>query len=203
MRNEINADVLQNLCANLTLQAWSQHDLFLPQALMLSLAAECQTLHQDHLLKWAQVGRAQEQSQHTHIRSDQIAWIEREQSPACASYLDLMEQLRMHLNQGLYLGLEEYETHFAFYSPGAAYSKHKDRFHNNDARTISIVIYLNEDWLLEQGGALRLHPHELPIHDITPIACRMVVFLSAELLHEVLPATRDRMSLTGWFRRRV
>jgi SM-20-related protein len=28
------------------------------------------------------------------------------------------------------------------------------------------------------------------------------VFLSADLPHEVLPASRERLSLTGWFRRR-
>jgi SM-20-related protein len=30
----------------------------------------------------------------------------------------------------------------------------------------------------------------------------LVVFLSGEVPHEVLPATRERLSLTGWFRRR-
>jgi SM-20-related protein len=65
-----------------------------------------------------------------------------------------------------------------------------------------VVIYLNQDWQAEHGGALRLHPQNLPTQDISPIACRMVVFLSAEMLHEVLPTTRNRMSLTGWFRRR-
>ncbi len=30
----------------------------------------------------------------------------------------------------------------------------------------------------------------------------LAVFLSANLPHEVLPATRERLSLTGWFRRR-
>ena len=30
----------------------------------------------------------------------------------------------------------------------------------------------------------------------------LLVFLSADMPHEVLPATRDRLSLTGWFRRR-
>ena len=31
---------------------------------------------------------------------------------------------------------------------------------------------------------------------------RDMVFLSGEVPHEVLPATRDRLSLAGWFRRR-
>jgi SM-20-related protein len=42
----------------------------------------------------------------------------------------------------------------------------------------------------------------LSAQDISPVGSRTVVFLSADMLHEVLPATRDRLSLTGWFRRR-
>jgi SM-20-related protein len=112
-----------------------------------------------------------------------------------------MEQVRVLMNENLYLGLEDYESHFSFYTPGASYQQHRDRFNDNDARTISVVIYLNEDWQTEQGGALRLHPQGVATQDVLPMASRMMVFLSAEMLHEVLPATRDRMSLTGWFRR--
>lgn len=166
------------------------------------MAAECIALRATNALTRAGVGNGAQSMSQQAIRSDQIAWLQAGQSSACDTYLRMMEQVRILLNQTLYLGLVDYESHFSFYTPGASYSKHKDRFRNDDARTISVVIYLNEHWLSEQGGALRLHPHNLPTHDITPLACRMVVFLSAEMLHEVLPATRDRMSLTGWFRRR-
>lgn len=166
------------------------------------MAAECIELRTTNALTLARVGSGIHAMRQTHIRSDQIAWLHVGQSVACDAYLRLMEQLRILLNQTLYLGLEDYESHFSFYTPGASYSKHIDRFRNDDARTISVVIYLNDNWLTEQGGALRLHPLNCPMQDISPMACRMVVFLSAEMLHEVLPATRDRMSLTGWFRRR-
>ena len=65
------------------------------------------------------------------------------------------------------------------------------------------MIYLNADWLPEQGGALRLHPEGAARVDIAPEAGRMVMFLSAEMLHEVLPTQRERLSLAGWFRRRA
>jgi SM-20-related protein len=39
-------------------------------------------------------------------------------------------------------------------------------------------------------------------HDVVPAGGCLVVFLSGEVPHEVLPATRERLSLTGWFRRR-
>ena len=44
------------------------------------------------------------------------------QSAACDSYLGLMDSLRQALNRGLFLGLEEYESHFALYPPGASTS---------------------------------------------------------------------------------
>jgi SM-20-related protein len=191
------------LCENLVQHGWSQHDLFLSAELSDTLAAECLVLQQSDVLQLARVGSGKHATLQNTIRSDQIAWLRVGQSTACDAYLLMMEQVRVLLNQTLYLGLEDYESHFSFYAPGAFYRKHLDRFQHDDARTISIVIYLNDQWRTAQGGALRLHPHELPPHDISPIACRMVVFLSAEMLHEVLPATRDRMSLTGWFRRRV
>jgi SM-20-related protein len=50
---------------------------------------------------------------------------------------------------------------------------------------------------------LRLHPDGKCTEDISPLGSRLVLFLSATMLHEVLPATRDRLSLAGWFRRRA
>ena len=69
-----------------------------------------------------------------------------------------MEGLRQQLNRELFLGLDEYESHFALYAPGAFYRTHLDRFRDDDQRTVSVVIYLNDSWLPGQGGALRLHP---------------------------------------------
>lgn len=53
----------------------------------------------------------------------------------------------------------------------------------------------------EHGGALRLHLPQRQV-DIQPTGGSLVVFMSAGTEHEVLPASRDRLSLTGWFRRR-
>ena len=38
--------------------------------------------------------------------------------------------------------------------------------------------------------------------DINPIGNRLVLFDSSAFYHEVLPATRPRMSYTGWMRRK-
>jgi SM-20-related protein len=40
-------------------------------------------------------------------------------------------------------------------------------------------------------------------HDILPLGGRLVLFLSDLIEHEVLPARRERYSITGWFRRQT
>ena len=39
--------------------------------------------------------------------------------------------------------------------------------------------------------------------EILPQSGRLVLFLSARFLHEVMPARRERLSITGWFKRRA
>ncbi len=191
------------MLGNLAEHGWSQHNLFLSADLVLALAAECMAIQSIGGLKLAGVRHGKLHEVTTNIRGDQIDWLKTGQSLACDQYLEVMEALRLVLNQNLYLGLEEYESHFSFYAPGTSYIKHIDRFRDNDSRTISAVIYLNEDWLPEQGGALRLHLDGKCVEDISPLACRLVLFLSAEMAHEVLPATRNRLSIAGWFKRRT
>lgn len=67
-----------------------------------------------------------------------------------------------------------------------------------------MVLYLNHTWKSEDKGELRLHlehpkPHQV---DISPIAGRLVCFLSAEVLHEVLETTVPRFSFASWWKRR-
>jgi SM-20-related protein len=136
------------------------------------------------------------------VRGDHIQWLETGQCAAGDRYLAMLDDLRGQLNQALYLGLEDYEGHFALYPPGTFYQKHLDRFRDDDRRAVSAVFYLNSDWLPEQGGALRLYLADGRELDVLPEAGTLVLFLSADLPHEVLPATRERLSLTGWLRRR-
>ncbi len=200
---EYLSEALQpHLADDLAEHGWSQQNIFLPEQLTLELAAECRLLAAGGALNAASVGRGTAQAIRTDIRGDRILWLKAGQSPACDSYLHIMENLRIALNRTLYLGLVDYESHFALYAPGASYQTHLDRFRDDDCRTVSVIIYLNHGWLPEQGGALRLHPQGESTLDISPLGSRLVLFLSADMLHEVLPATRDRMSLAGWFRRR-
>lgn len=187
---------------DLATRGWSQQKLFVPQSLTLALADECRRRAGQGALAPAGVGRGEAQQISEGIRGDRIQWLEPGQAACCDQYLALFDELRLAINRSLYLGLEDYESHFALYPSGAFYQKHLDRFRDDDRRAVSAVFYLNPDWQAEQGGALRLYLADGSTHDVLPEAGTLVVFLSADLPHEVLPATRERLSLTGWFRRR-
>lgn len=182
---------------------WSQQDAFLPEDLVLELASECRARAAQGILLPAGTGHGAATAVREGLRGDRIQWLEAGQSAACDSYLQIMETLRLALNRDLYLGLEDYECHFALYPPGAFYQKHLDCFHDDDCRTVSVIVYLNQAWLPEHGGALRLHPDGQREQYIVPLANRLALFLSADIPHAVLAPTRDRLSLTGWFKRRA
>lgn len=183
-------------------QGWSLQTQFIAPAMTAELAEECRKRAAAGLLVRAGVGRSALAVVSEGLRGDHIQWLEAGQHAACDQYLAVMDELRHAFNQALYLGLEDFESHFALYPPGAFYKKHVDRFRDNDRRALSVVFYLNEQWQVEQGGALRLHLADGSRHDVLPQAGSLLVFLSADMPHEVLPATRERLSLTGWLRRR-
>jgi SM-20-related protein len=139
-------------------------------------------------------------------RGDFIHWIEASHaSTAEGAYLNVMEELQQMINQAFFLGLFELESHFAIYPPGAGYQKHLDQFIGKEERKVSCILYLNDNWHSDDGGQLRIYldkKDEMRFIDITPQAGTLVVFLSSDFLHEVLPAKRERMSITCWFRTR-
>ena len=194
--------LLLRIVDDLAERGWSQQNLFLPEALTRALAAECRQRAAEGELAPAAVGRGPFSEIREGIRGDHIQWIEAGQAQACDHYLGLMDSLREAMNRGLFLGLEDFESHFALYPPGAFYLRHVDRFRDDDRRMVSAVLYLNDDWLPEHGGQLRMYLDKSLEQDVVPIGGCLVVFLSGDIPHEVLPATRDRLSLTGWFRRR-
>ncbi|WP_201191570.1 2OG-Fe(II) oxygenase [Pseudomonas fluorescens] len=201
---QISSDhpLLLRIVDELAEHGWSQQNIFLPMDLTRALAAECRKRAAEGELAPAAVGRGPTSEIREAIRGDRIQWIEPGQAPACDSYLALMDSLREAINRGLFLGLEDFESHFALYPPGAFYLRHLDRFRDDDRRTVSAVLYLNEAWLPQEGGQLRMYLKDRGEYDVLPTGGCLVVFLSGEVPHEVLPASRDRLSLTGWFRRR-
>lgn len=198
----LSRTTLDQLLDDLAEQGWAIVTNALPADLTLELAQECRARANQGALQPAGVGRGSAHGVQEGVRGDHIQWLEPGQCAAGDRYLAMLDDLRGQLNRALYLGLEDYEGHFALYPPGTFYQKHLDRFRDDDRRAVSAVFYLNTDWLPEQGGALRLYLADGRELDVLPEAGTLVVFLSADLPHEVLPATRERLSLTGWLRRR-
>ncbi len=155
----------------------------------------------------ARIGRGDDLRSASEVRGDAIQLLGDDDPAECVNtLLDRLNQLRQALNQRLYLGLIDIEAHFAHYPPGARYQRHRDRFSSDDARTLSAVIHLGEPWNGEHGGVLRLYvedPDGETSIDLPPIPGQLVLFLSGEIEHEVLPTRRDRYSVAGWMRQRA
>lgn len=148
--------------------------------------------------KKAGIGRQQQHHINESIRGDYIQWLDKSAAePALQVYLTRIKALMQQLNESLFLSLKDFEIHQTVYPVGTFYKRHLDQFKKDDHRKLSVICYLNEDWQESHGGQLRIY---LPdgSRDILPIAGRLVCFRSDLLEHEVLPAARERRSLTGW-----
>ncbi len=184
-------------------RGWHVHPGFLAGEAVAALREVCVARHRSGAFHAAGVGSGQAHVV-SELRGDAIAWLEVDDpSPVVRAWLDAMESFRRAINAGLYLGLFELEAHFALYPPGAFYKRHLDRFRDDDRRTLTVILYLNEDWRPEHGGALRFYPDaDAAGIDIEPRGGTLVTFLADRFWHEVLPARRPRMAVTGWFKRR-
>jgi SM-20-related protein len=171
-------------------------------ALLAELRARCVELHAAGDLRPAKVGRGTNERLAPEVRGDFISWVQAPQRDAEQRLVAKLDDLRAELNRGLMAGLEDFQGHFAIYPRGASYARHFDRLVGSDVRAISAALYLNDAWVPEHGGYLRIYTGGGRSEDVLPQGGRLVAFLSDRFEHEVLPATRERMSFTGWFRRR-
>ncbi|HEY0562822.1 MAG TPA: 2OG-Fe(II) oxygenase [Methylophilus sp.] len=197
---------LELLINTLAEQGYVIVDDFLDPPHINALAAEARQRWANGTLANARTGKQAINNQ--AIRGDHIAWLdETSEHPSITAYYAQIKHLQTALNQYLFMNLHEIETHLALYPLGAGYQKHLDQFNHGhttqpQARQLSSILYLNESWQADDGGALRLYLSEETYQDILPVGGRLVLFLSAKFWHEVLPAKRERISLTGWFRTR-
>lgn len=174
-------------------------------ALVIALRGRVRILQARQLLLAAQVGRTTTRSSTTALRGDSIAWLDQDAlDPVEVRAMAMINSLRGALNEALYIGAMDTECHYARYPTGAFYKTHLDRFGNHDLRVVSLVFYLNARWQDHEGGELLIH-HQTSnlIERVLPRCGTMVAFLSSQFPHEVLPATRPRLALSGWMRRRA
>lgn len=169
------------------------------------LSRECRDALLRGKFRPAGVGRDQDLKVRSEIRSDRVLWFDVDAGGALGVYLRRLEALRLEINRTLFLGLYQFEGHFAAHPPGSYYRKHLEQFVGIGDRIVTAFLYLNEGWCPNDGGKLRLYvdpQDETAFVEVAPESGRLVTFLSARFLHEVPPARRQRLSVTGWFSRR-
>ena len=195
---------LTTIINDLSKNGYAICDAFLPAKTITTLANKATKRYLSGAMAAAKTGQ---QAKNTSMRGDSIFWLdENSRKPSVQAYFSKMQLIKNALNQHLFMNVQELETHLAVYPIGSVYQKHLDQFSQGEgvqARQLSSVLYLNNHWLVVDGGALRLHLNENEFLDISPTAGKLVLFLSSQFWHEVLPATRPRISLTGWFRTRA
>jgi len=155
--------------------------------------------------KKAAVGKGDQKQVRAEIRSDEVLWMDPTAlSPLQVVFWEKIEELKQVLNRRCFLGLKSFEGHFARYPIGSFYKRHVDQFHAVPHRIVTVILYLNDSWTEADGGQLRMYfPQEdgsERIEDVLPVGGRLVVFLSEEIPHEVMPTRKERISITGWLR---
>ncbi|RCV89667.1 2OG-Fe(II) oxygenase [Billgrantia montanilacus] len=202
-RPALDVSALPRLVDALVDQGWYIGEAILDTELCHDLYRELMTLAESEALESAGIGRGLQHTLRRDIRGDAIHWLDRG-SLAQRRYLEAMANLQRELNQALFLGLFEYEAHFAHYPPGAFYQRHLDSFQGRANRVVSTVGYLNPDWPVDGGGEMVIFAGNDPQREVArvaPAAGNFACFLSERVPHEVLPTRLPRASIAGWFRR--
>lgn len=174
---------------------------FLTEKLSAGLLQNILQLQRDDKMITAGIGNEEVKDPRQKMRGDKIYWMDKTNPNIYEQeYLQLAEDFISHLNGTCYTGINGYEFHYAVYEEGSFYKKHKDQFKNDSSRKYSLISYLNENWLEEDGGQLLVYQNEVA-QTIQPHAQTAVFFKSDEMEHEVTKAHRSRMSITGWLKR--
>jgi SM-20-related protein len=158
--------------------------------------------YEQGIFKEASIGKSDQVQKNIEIRGDEILWLESESVDLAERVLlDRNQAFVNYLNRTCYLGINETEIHFAKYSIGKFYRRHRDTFQAKKGRILSVIYYLNINWIPKNGGNLIIYDSKNNVEKaitIAPLAGRMVCFESEKLDHEVTEAFSNRFSVTGW-----
>ncbi len=197
---------MNDLLAAISSVGWSVREEFFECSFCCQLRGECLAVLNDNPLQQAAVGKGRGMEVREKIRNDSISWLDAGAEAAFQKqYRDQMELLRLALNQQFFLGLFDFESHFAVYPAGGFYKAHRDQHAGATKRVVTVILYLNENWQPGDGGELRLWTTpgkaQGPSVLIEPRMGTLVCFMADDYWHEVLVSHKSRMSITGWFLR--
>lgn len=190
----------ETLIEGLMEREYAVMDEFISGELVDALRQDLQARLAAGLMRPAGIGQQQAFQHNAQIRRDHISWIEdSETTPAEQEYIDLVKAFMRYLNETCYTGLHDFESHYAWYDAGSFYKKHIDQFRSDSGRKYSVIIYLNPEWTAADGGELVLYRDTGRV-PVLPEGGRVVFFRSDRIEHEVLPARKPRLSITGWLK---
>lgn len=173
---------------------------FLSPALAMQLKENLQALYTQEKLILAGTGNNSVLKFDSTIRSDKVYWLDRAHNDIYENaFFDLVDGFVEYLNATCYAGITSYEFHYAMYEKGSFYKRHLDQFKNNTSRAFSMIMYLNDNWQVEDGGELCIY-HTDTVQTVAPTNSKCIFFKSSELEHEVLCTHKPRMSITGWLK---
>ena len=189
---------------DLSSKGWSWQPSFLPEPLFAALHAEVKAIDTEDDLAPAGIGRETAFQLDRSIRRSRIAWLDGS-TLAQSAFLQWAEQLREAINRSLMIGLFEFEACYAVYGPGGFYDRHLDSFEGARNRVVSLVVYLNEDWSPELGGALVVWPEGAdadaePAARVLPERAGVVFMLSETVPHAVEMTHASRFAIAAWWR---
>lgn len=201
--NEFDASneyLFERISADIKIKGYSINPDALPIELGNSLIKHLSRLRKDKFNQ-AKIGRDKQLMRNEIVRGDKLSWVT-DDSDAGKEWLHWVAQMQTFLNRRLFLGLFSFESHFSHYSPRDFYRRHYDAFKGDVNRVLSLVVYLNPNWLPEYAGNLVLYTDENDCEGIkvTPSFGTVVAFLSEDFPHEVQITQRDRYSIAGWFK---
>ena len=192
------------LIAGLAAAGWAHAEQAIEPELIDALNTDLDRIIEADAIRAARIGRGEVEMKAPRIRKTQIAWMDGS-SQAQRDFLAGADAMRLEINRRLFLGLFEFEAHYALYPEGGFYARHLDAFAGGPrARVVSMVAYLNRGWGEQDGGELAVwrDPRDEgdPVALIRPEAGSVVVMLSEEIPHAVRAARRDRRAIAGWWR---
>ncbi|SHI43385.1 2OG-Fe(II) oxygenase [Pseudozobellia thermophila] len=197
----------ERIIADILGKGYSIVDGFIPAQAVEILRTDLLEKYEEDHFKKAAIGNRTNEIVEAGIRGDFILWMDENlEDQSQKPFFERINDLVDYLNKTCFLGIIRKEFHYAVYPIGKFYKRHLDTFQNDDRRKLSVVCYLNEDdWKPEDGGELVLYlkpdNKEVP-KTIYPLPGRTVIFESQLLEHEVKPAKRERLSITGWLKTR-